>query len=79
MVVATKSIKFIAVLFLTLTSFMAYAGEGEKHGGNVDTKEEIEDYIEHHLADAHDFHLYSYTAENGEKTHQLSSTSYCLD
>jgi F-type H+-transporting ATPase subunit a len=69
MMVATKSIKFIAVLVLTLTSFIAVAKEGKKDGGNVDTKEEIQDYIEHHLADSHDFSLFSYTADNGERKH----------
>jgi F-type H+-transporting ATPase subunit a len=69
MMVAKKSIKFIAVLVLTLTSFVAFANEGEKGGGNVDTKEEIQDYIKHHLADSHDFSLFSYTADNGERKH----------
>ncbi|WP_375238105.1 F0F1 ATP synthase subunit A [Aurantibacter sp.] len=69
MMVATKSIKFIAVLVLTLTSFVAFANGGEKDGGNVDTKEEIQDYIKHHLADSHDFSLFSYTADNGERKH----------
>lgn len=69
MMVATKPIKFIAVLVLTLTSFVAFASEGNKGGGNIDTKEEIDQYIEHHLADSHDFSLFSYTASDGERKH----------
>jgi len=30
------------------------------HGGEIDTKEEIQSYSEHHLADSHDFGLFSY-------------------
>ncbi|MFK7899329.1 MAG: F0F1 ATP synthase subunit A [Cyclobacteriaceae bacterium] len=33
--------------------------------GAVDTKEEISEYIKHHLQDAHEFHLFSY--DNGTK------------
>jgi len=33
--------------------------------GAVDTKEEVNAYIKHHLQDAHDFHLFSY--DNGTK------------
>jgi len=64
MMVATKSIKFIAVLVLTLTSFVAFADNGENdHTGElVDSPTEIREYIAHHLKDSHDFHLYTNNA-----------------
>ncbi|AEH00915.1 F0F1 ATP synthase subunit A [Lacinutrix sp. 5H-3-7-4] len=43
--------------------------EGNNNGGQVDTKTEIDDYILHHLQDAHDFTLFSYTNDNGERKH----------
>ncbi len=41
----------------------------ENTGGQVDTKEEVEAYISHHLKDAHDFNLFSYTNDAGERKH----------
>ncbi|WP_405378403.1 F0F1 ATP synthase subunit A [Nonlabens sp. Asnod3-A02] len=38
-------------------------------GGKVNTKEEIKSYIEHHLQDSHDFHLFSYTNDANERKH----------
>ncbi len=70
--IAKKSIKFIAILTLVLTSFTAFAG-GEhspsQDGGQIDTKDEINAYIKHHLADSHDFALYSYTNDANERKH----------
>ena len=65
MVVLKKSIKFIAVLVLMMTSFSVFANnpqhENEAHseGNKVDSPEEITEYIQHHLKDSHDFHLYT--------------------
>ena len=33
------------------------------------TKAEIQEYIQHHLQDSHDFNLFSYTNDAGEKVH----------
>lgn len=41
------------------------------HEGAVDTKSEINAYKNHHLADAHDFHLFSYGGEHGEERHHV--------
>ncbi|MBE7629239.1 F0F1 ATP synthase subunit A [Tenacibaculum piscium] len=38
-------------------------------GGRVNTKEEIEAYKKHHLADSHDFSLFSYTNDQNERKH----------
>jgi len=37
--------------------------------GKVNTDDEIKSYIEHHLKDVHDFHLFSYTTDSGERAH----------
>ncbi|MEJ6791691.1 MAG: F0F1 ATP synthase subunit A [Lacinutrix sp.] len=43
--------------------------DGKSDGGQVDTKKEVEDYILHHIQDSHDFSLYSYTSDSGERKH----------
>ncbi len=69
--IAKKSIKFVAILALVFTSFNAFAGGGEtpSKGGQINTPESIKGYIKHHLADSHDFTLYSYTNDAGERKH----------
>jgi F-type H+-transporting ATPase subunit a len=37
--------------------------------GQVNEKKEVEDYIIHHIKDSHDFHLFSYTNDAGERVH----------
>ncbi len=62
MMVAKKSIKFVAVLVLVLISFKSFAaGDVNQHpeGDLVDSPKEIKEYIKHHLKDSHDFHLFS--------------------
>jgi len=61
MKIATKSIKFITVFVLALTSFATFASDNEKKqpGNTIDSPEEIREYIAHHLKDSHDFHLYT--------------------
>lgn len=72
--IAKKSIKLFIVV-LIFTSFAAFAGGGDQKtssdndGGRLNTKEEIDGYIKHHLKDAHDFHLFSYTNDAGERKH----------
>jgi F-type H+-transporting ATPase subunit a len=68
MMVAKKSIKFIAVLVLTLTSVMAFASGGDNGGKGelIDSPKEIREYIAHHLKDSHDFHLFT---DNASGTH----------
>ncbi len=52
--------------------------EGGEHHANaasesglVDSKEEINAYKAHHLADSHDFHLFSYGGEHGSQRHHV--------
>lgn len=61
---AQKSIQFILTLTIALFSMTSFAGGTP--GNPVDTKEEIKEYIKHHLKDSHDFHLYT---DNKSGTH----------
>ncbi|MEL6976734.1 MAG: F0F1 ATP synthase subunit A [Bacteroidota bacterium] len=56
---------FFAVLF----SATLWASDEEKHEGAVNKPEHVAAYIQHHIKDAHDFHLYSYTDSHGERKH----------
>lgn len=75
MKIAQKTIKFLTiamVAYFTATTFAS--GTDKKHddqndGGRVNTKEEVEAYILHHIKDSHDFSLFSYTGDNGERHH----------
>ena len=75
MKITYKSIKILALIVGALFSVNSYALEtvekqnNQNDGGQVDTKEEVEAYILHHLKDSHDFHLFSYTNDAGERKH----------
>tara|TARA_R110002012_G_scaffold79871_1_gene202840 strand:+ start:2277 stop:3515 length:1239 start_codon:yes stop_codon:yes gene_type:complete len=69
MKIAKLPIQFLTVLmFLTIGN----AATAQEHSvaesndaGTLDTQEEIDEYIQHHIKDSHDFHLYSYTGDDG--------------
>jgi F-type H+-transporting ATPase subunit a len=75
MKIAQKSIKFLTIAFIALFSSAIFASGTDKNhdnqndGGRVNTKEEVEAYILHHIKDSHDFSLYSYTGDDGERHH----------
>ncbi len=71
MMIAKKTICFLTTLTIVFSSFTAFAGGGSASGkaGQVNTPEGIKEYIGHHLADSHDFALYSYTNDAGERKH----------
>lgn len=73
MKVASKSITLFTLLLVLCIPFYAFAkadsGKGGEKGNPVNTDEEIDAYIQHHLKDAHDFHLFSYFSDNGEEHH----------
>ncbi|MHB0756515.1 F0F1 ATP synthase subunit A [Polaribacter sp. M15] len=75
MKIAKKSIKFLTIAFLALFSATIFAsGTDKKHdnqndGGRVNTKDEVEAYILHHIKDSHDFSLFSYTGDDGKRHH----------
>nr|WP_241234711.1 F0F1 ATP synthase subunit A [Nonlabens ponticola] len=41
----------------------------DNDGGRINTDGEIKEYIQHHLQDTHDFHLFSYTNDAGVREH----------
>lgn len=70
MEVLKRPFVFTATLFILLFSTGVTANSSdEQEEGAVDTKKEVEGYILHHIKDAHDFHLFSYTNEEGERKH----------
>jgi len=74
MKIVSKSIAVYTIVFLLLSSISVLAGGGhnttsEDDGGRVNTEQEISAYIKHHLADSHDFTLFSYTNSHGERKH----------
>lgn len=62
--------RILAVFALIFTSVLS-AKDAEPSNGETKEgiKAEIDAYIEHHLQDSHDFNLYSYTNDAGEKVH----------
>lgn len=73
MKVAKQTFKFYTLVVLLFASAFAMAenttktGEGKE--GQIDTKEKVEAYILHHIQDSHDFSLFSYTSDSGERKH----------
>jgi len=75
MKIAQKTIKFLLIAAVTFITSIGYASESDKKhdnqndGGRVNTKAEVEAYILHHIKDSHDFSLWSYTSDEGERKH----------
>jgi len=74
MKLAVKLKKQLVLLFFIIFSTLAFASGGTekkdgKDGGQIDTKEEVEAYIIHHIKDSHDFSLFSYTDGAGVRKH----------
>ena len=73
MKVAKQTFKFFVLIAMLFASSFAMAdtpiNDGKSDGGQVDTKKEVEDYILHHIQDSHDFSLFSYTSDEGERKH----------
>lgn len=70
----------LSIVFFTSMSINAQEVSENEHGpahqevmdndgGRINTSDEINEYIKHHLQDAHDFHLFSYTNDAGERKH----------
>ena len=72
---AQKSIKFLtalALVFITTTSFANVVGQkhdDQKGDGRISTDKQVKEYILHHIKDSHDFNLFSYTNDAGERKH----------
>ncbi len=69
MKIVSKYFSNIALLFILLTSFNGYSTSEPAQEGQVSGQEEVSEYILHHIKDAHDFHLFSYTNSEGERVH----------
>lgn len=69
--IVKKTIRVVVTLILVLSSFVMNAQDkGVKVDTHeVDTPEEINGYIDHHLKDSHDYHFFSYTNSEGERKH----------
>ncbi len=65
----SNTVKTLVLLFTICFSMQGFAFSDEEQDPAVDTKEEVDEYITHHIKDAHDFHLFSYTADSGERKH----------
>lgn len=61
--------KFTALLALVFLSSTSLANSESDNEGQIQTKKEVEEYILHHIKDSHDFHLFSYTNDEGERVH----------
>ena len=64
----SETLKTATLLFVLCFSLQGFASSDDEQDLSVDTKDEVDAYILHHIKDAHDFHLFSYTA-NGERKH----------
>ena len=67
-------IPFLSVIFsffFLLSGPLTFASKSDDQSdeGGKDIKAEIDEYIDHHLLDSHDFSLFSYTGSDGVKHH----------
>ena len=70
MMQVSKTVKTFLRLIILCFSLQSFAlSDTEKQEGAVNTKEEVNEYILHHIKDSHDFHLFSYTNNEGERKH----------
>lgn len=74
--IASKYLNKIVLILVLTFSLQGFSkidpnneASAETTTGKIDTKEEIDSYIEHHLKDAHDFHIFSYTTDAGVENH----------
>jgi len=61
--------RFLTILLLSLACFQGFSATPQEDGGQVNSKEEVDGYIQHHIKDSHDFNLFSYTNDAGERKH----------
>jgi F-type H+-transporting ATPase subunit a len=64
-----KALTYLNIFTFFLFSFALQANENETQEGPVNGKEEVDAYIQHHIKDSHDFHLFSYSSADGERKH----------
>src|SRR5690554_3110762 len=66
--VSEYSTQLVLLLFFFISN-NGFASGGSQEGNTVSSKKDVENYILHHIKDVHDFHLFSYTNEAGERKH----------
>jgi len=75
MKIAQKTIRFLSIAILAFSTATMFASSIDQHSDNqndgerINTKEEVDAYILHHIKDSHDFSLFSYTLDEGERKH----------
>ena len=75
MKIAQKSIKLLTIITLAFVTTNIFAGvsnqkiDDQKGDGRISTDKQVKEYILHHIKDSHDFNLFSYTNDAGERKH----------
>lgn len=69
MKIVQQSFKCLALAILMLLPTSIFANDANQDGGQVNTQQEVSDYIQHHIKDSHDFTFFSYTNDAGERKH----------
>ncbi|WP_414673396.1 MULTISPECIES: F0F1 ATP synthase subunit A [unclassified Maribacter] len=69
MMQVSNTIKTLLQLLILCFSLQSFAVSDTAPEGAVSGKEQVDEYILHHLKDSHDFHLFSYTNDAGERKH----------
>ena len=65
-----KFLVLVSALFLGTFAFAQHHEEKQENvTSEVNTDQEVKDYILHHIKDSHDFSLWSYTNDAGERKH----------
>jgi F-type H+-transporting ATPase subunit a len=59
----------VALFVILMFTFQGFSFSDPEDDGPVNSKSEVDEYILHHIKDAHDFHLFSYSNDAGERKH----------
>lgn len=59
----------VALFVILMFTFQGFSFSDPEDDGPVNGKSEVDEYITHHIKDAHDFHLFSYSNDAGERKH----------
>jgi len=69
MMQVSNTFKTLLQLTILCFSLQSFAFSDAKQEGTVSSKEQVDEYILHHIKDSHDFHLFSYSNDAGERKH----------
>ncbi|GGW56967.1 ATP synthase F0 subcomplex A subunit [Winogradskyella epiphytica] len=69
MKIVQQSFKCLALAILMFLPTSIFANNATQDGGQINTKEKVDAYIQHHIKDSHDFTFFSYTNDAGERKH----------